>query len=315
MPPDSFAAGQGAARSINSTDSDEAVTVVVTVDAELYQQRLEANECTYSTACRRSAADGTAYCPRHLKKTRKRVAARMEQIRDQREAAGLWRSCGHPKKLGQRCAVCAAKRPERIVDDAVTASVTAHQTDPFRRDSDGWKRYRGKGRRGAPGAAVNDEQDLHDATKALERGRQALAYARSPEVERLPRIQKRAVLNEALAHLGLAGRTLGEVTQRNQGRGPARAGVDDTAGATWDYAKPADAVEIAQARVGEYVYAPPVEPTGKKKDPGGRRTPPDLAPLRAALAARGLALAPEGAFYWVIVGQAGGSCRGEGATP
>lgn len=203
-----------------------------------------------------------------------------------------------------------ASRPERLTEDAIHGEVHAAPTpDPFRRDSDGWRRYRGKGRRGAPGAAVNDEQDLADATKALERGRQALAYARSEEVQSLPRIQKRAVLNEALAHLGLAGRTLGEVTQRNQGRGPTRAGGDDTAGATWDYAKPSDAAEIAQARVGEYVYAPPQEPTGKKKDPAARRSPPDLAPLRAALAARGLALAPEGAFYWVVV------ATGQGATP
>lgn len=195
-----------------------------------------------------------------------------------------------------------ANRPERLTEDAIHGEVHAAPTsDPFRRDSDGWRRYRGQGRRGAPGAAVNDERDLADVTKALDRGRRALVYARSPEVEALPRIQKRAVMNEALAHLGLAGRTLGEVTARNSGRGPVKAAGDETAGATWDYAKPSDAAEIAQARAGEYVYAPPVEPTGKKKDPAGRRTPPDLAPLRAALAARGLALAPEGAFYWVIV--------------
>ncbi len=208
-----------------------------------------------------------------------------------------------------------------IPRSSVRASVdSADGPDPFRRDSDGWRRYRGKGRRGAPGAAVNDEQDLQDASKALERGRQALAYARSEEVEALPRIQRRAVLNEALAHLGLAGRTLGEVTQRNQGRGPVRTASDDTAGATWDYTKPSDAPEIsAQARVGEYVYAQPVDPTGKKKDPAARRTPPDLGPLRAALAARGLALAPEGAFYWVIVEAREQAARAriasQGATP
>jgi hypothetical protein len=116
-------------------------------------------------------------------------------------------------------------------------------------------------------------------------------------VQALPKIQRAGVRNEALAHLGLVARTVEEVAARNRGK-TASEGADGT----WTYAKPADAAAIAQGgRVGEYVYAPPIDPPGSKKDPGARRTPPDLAPLRAALAARGLALAPEGAFYWVIV--------------
>jgi hypothetical protein len=173
--------------------------------------------------------------------------------------------------------------------------------DPWRKDSDGWNRYRGKGRRGAPGAAVNDAEDLRYALQTLERGAQALAYSRSPEVQELPRIQRRAVVNEALSHLGLAGRTLGDVAARNRERGPR---ATPSADATWDYAKPADLAELAAARVGDYVYAPPVDVApgqGPGQHPSARRTPPDLAPLREALAERGLALAPEGAFYWLIV--------------
>ena len=266
------------------------------MDAETYQTRLEDNACTGAAGCKRPTEDGSSLCKRHRKMQLKRQQRSMAKLRDRWEADGRCRGCGTPKKLDRRCAVCAARRPERIRDEAVNAAVNATTSDPFRRDNDGWKRYRGKGRRGPPAAAVNDEQDLADATKALERGRQALAYARSPEVQALPKIQRAGVRNEALAHLGLVARTVEEVAARNRGK-TASEGADGT----WTYAKPADAPAIAQARAGEYVYAPPIDPPGSKKDPGARRTPPDLAPLRAALAARGFALAPEGAFYWVIV--------------
>src|SRR5678816_4364905 len=167
------------------------------MDAETYQTRLQDNACTGATGCRRAPEDGSSLCKRPRKKQLKRQRQSMAKIRDRWEAEGKCRTCGTPRKEGQRCAVCAARRPERVTDGAVNIAVNA-TPDPFRRDSDGWKRYRGKGRRGAPGAAVNDEQDLADATKALERGRQALAYARSEEVQSLPRIQKRAVLNLSL---------------------------------------------------------------------------------------------------------------------
>jgi hypothetical protein len=256
--------------------------------------------------------DGASECRRHLKAKRRRAKLYQQRLRDRRTASGQCGGCGTPRKPGARCAVCAARRPERIPVEAIDAVVDDGRRDAFRRDNDGWKRYRGKGRRGPPAAAVNDEQDLADATKALERGRQALAYARSPEVQALPKIQRAGVRNEALAHLGLVARTVEEVAARNRGK-TASEGADGT----WTYAKPADAAAIAQARAGEYVYAPPIDPPGSKKDPGARRTPPDLAPLRAALAARGLALAPEGAFYWVIVELQAGrpAAPRAGATP
>lgn len=263
------------------------------MDSETYQTRLIDNACTGSAGCRRPTVDGTSQCKRHLKAARRRSKLAKRRQRDRLAAQGKCRSCGTPRKPKQRCAVCAAKRPERIRVGAVHAAVNG---DPFRRDNDGWKRYRGKGRRGAPGAAASDDQDLVDATKALERGRQALAYARSPEVQALPKIQRAGVRNEALAYFGRVVRTVEEVAARNRGRTAAADGAEGT----WTYGKPADAAEVAQARVGEYVYAPPIDPPGRK-DPGGRRAPPDLGPLRAALAARGLALAPEGAFYWLIV--------------
>lgn len=97
----------------------------------------------------------------------------------------------------------------------MTAAVAANPADPFRRDNDGWKRYRGKGRRGPRAAGVTDEADLRDAEKALEAGRLALAYARSPEVKAMPRIQRAGVKQEAVAKLALSAGLLAEVVQRN----------------------------------------------------------------------------------------------------
>ncbi len=112
--------------------------------------------------------------------------------------------------------VCIAKRPERITVGDVHVEVDATRGDQWRKDGDGWKRYRGKGKRGPAGAAVNDEQDLKDAEKALESGRKALAYARSAEVAGMPRIQRTGVKNEALGYLALAARFLDEVVDRNK---------------------------------------------------------------------------------------------------
>ena len=246
----------------------------------------------------------------------------MRKLRDRREAAGQWRGCGHPKNPGKRCAICAARRPERISDEAVTVELRQNRGDPFRRDNDGWKRYRGKGRRGAPGAAVNDEQDLRDALKHLERGTQALAYARSAEVQALPRIQRRAVMEEAVDRLGLVGRAVIEVVQRNAAQGGTTehhgmspgvrntnpAGAESANDETMDYASPRQAAQLAAAaRSGMHVYAPPRDAAGARKVKSGAAEmpkPPDLEPLRAALAVRGLWLSDEGAFYWLVVERA-----------
>jgi len=254
-------------------------------------------------------------------KARKAAIATMRKVRDRREALGQWRGCGHPKN-GERCAVCAARRPERLTVEAVKAKFTQDRGDPFRRDNDGWKRYRGKGRRGAPGAAVNDEQDLRDAIKHLERGTQALAYARSAEVQALPRIQRRAVMDEAVDRLGLVGRAVSEVVQRNAATGGTTVQPRMSPGArnttpyraepaqdeTLDYASPRQAAQLATAaKAGMHVYAPPRDAAGARKVKSGAAEmpkPPDLEPLRSALAARGLGLSDEGAYYWLVVERA-----------
>ena len=62
-------------------------------------------------------------------------------------------------------------------------------------------------------------------------------------------------------------------------------------GPTWEYV-PAVCAEIAAGvSVGDLVYNPSIEP---------EPDPPDLAGLRVALAARGLRLEDQGAFYWLV---------------
>jgi hypothetical protein len=87
--------------------------------------------------------------------------------------------------------------------------------DQWRRDGDGWARFRGKGKRGAPPQIVSDSQDLDMALSTLERGRKALVYAHSPEVKERGRVQRKGAMNEAAAIIALAARILDEVVDRN----------------------------------------------------------------------------------------------------
>jgi len=154
---------------------------------------------------------------------RARAKAGMARLRAARVAEGKCGGCGTPRAPGKRCGVCVVRR-KRVPDDGVNGEVNGNEPaggDPWRKDGDGWARYRGQGRRGAPTAATNDEQDLHAALETFERGRAALIYARSPEVEALPRIQKRSVRDEAAGLLALAARFLDEIVDRNRSKGGA----------------------------------------------------------------------------------------------
>lgn len=185
------------------------------MDAETYQARLLDNKCTGAAGCQRTPEDGASQCKQHLYAQRKRQRKSMAGLRARREANGECLTCGTPRKLGQKCVVCVARRTDRIPDEAVNASVNVNPADPFRRDNDGWRRYRGKGRRGPRAASVGDEQDLRDAEKQLEAGRKALAYARSPEVQAMPRIQRAGAKSAAVAHLALAAGFVADVVARN----------------------------------------------------------------------------------------------------
>lgn len=62
-------------------------------------------------------------------------------------------------------------------------------------------------------------------------------------------------------------------------------------GPTWEYVPAQCASIAAEVQAGDLVYNPSIEP---------EPDPPDLAALRVALAARGLRLEDQGAFYWLV---------------
>lgn len=91
----------------------------------------------------------------------------------------------------------------------------------------------------------------------------------------------------------------------------------DCGSVIWEYTGGHHARPIAeQAEPGNLVYAPP-DPViaghraharnmeGRSVDLPPRPAPPDLQPLRDALAARGYALESAGPFYWRIITLAG----------
>lgn len=183
-----------------------------------YMEKKLAGICTWHR-CTREPADGALLCAKHLAKHRKGDAKRKRDVRAARRDAGLCAFCEN-KSDTYRCPTCAVKS-NMIPRSSVRGSVSPDggaASDPWRKDGDGWARYRGQGRRGAPTAATNDEQDLHAALETFERGRAALAYAYSPEVAALPRIQRRSVRDEATALLALAARFLDDIVERNRGK-------------------------------------------------------------------------------------------------
>lgn len=179
-------------------------------------RKAEVGRCT---RCKRTGLpDGAAMCDRCRKRYRKAHRKYQRERRQEARDRGLCGVCLKVKSEAYRCAACVV-RQGRVPPSIAAQKPGQNQGDQWRADGDGWARYRGKGQRGAPGAAVNDEQDLASAADALEKGRIAMRYARSPQVLALPRIQRRGALNEAIAQLALAARFLDDVVERNSDDG------------------------------------------------------------------------------------------------
>lgn len=157
-------------------------------------------------------------CQQHLEEARAAKRAYAKARRERETAAGRCaEGCGRRTRR-HRCEVCSirygaipAKKVEQRVDNGAPSA-----SDQWRADPDGFKRYRGRGRRGAPATGVNDERDLADALDALTKGREGLEYARSPLVQALPRIQRRDAINAATSLLALAARFIDDVVDRNK---------------------------------------------------------------------------------------------------
>jgi hypothetical protein len=176
-----------------------------------YEERKLAGVCTRG-ACGKLAEDGYQLCAGHRRRKNRVDRMSAKRVRAARLDAGKCLQCGEPSKTA-RCPGCVIKA-DRVKPSTGIGHSVGH--DEWRRDSSGWERYRGKGHRGAPSAAINDDQDLRSALDALERGRQSLAYAHSDEVRQLGRISRRSARDAAAAILAMAARFIFEVVERNQ---------------------------------------------------------------------------------------------------
>ena len=180
-----------------------------------YQERKLDRRCT-RYRCKAQAVDGSQLCKRHGAADRKANASSHRRLRRERRDAGLCAcGCGQksPTWLAPSCAIRLGRVPRSAVPPAVP-NRGGRSGGVWRDDADGWNRFRGRGRRGAPPAGANDESDLRMILVAIQRGTEGLAYARSPAVQQLGRISRQAALNESAALFAHAARGLDDLVER-----------------------------------------------------------------------------------------------------
>ena len=171
--------------------------------------------CTYGR-CGKPLAPDSLLCERHLRKERRRKNRQQKALRAARAAKGRCVTCNE-KSETYRCPKCVINEGRVKPTTGEARGEAMEQGDQWRRDANGWERFRGKGHRGAPPASVNDDQDLMSALGQLEKGRHALLYAHSPEVKAVGRHKQRDARAAAAAMLALAARLVAEVVERNSG--------------------------------------------------------------------------------------------------
>lgn len=183
---------------------------------EMHYSRKAGEQCT-RLGCGAAPVGDAQLCERHLADARESNRQSMRRTRQTRRADGLCAECGKVKSETYRCAGCAVRLgriPSTGVDGGVDVEVS--EEERWRRDNDGWARYRGRMRRGKPPVADTDREDLEYAMRSLQRALEGLAYARRPEVAALPRIQRAAVEAEWVAHVGHAARFCEDIQDRHK---------------------------------------------------------------------------------------------------
>lgn len=175
-----------------------------------YEDRKLSGLCTVN-ACKSLAEDGYQFCSRHRELRNRRKRRRQRVLRAELSSAGKCIGCRKPSQT-YRCPACRIRDRTNLPSRSEAKSEVS---DPFRRDNDGWARYRGKGKRGAPPQADIDADDLASALSELERGRQALIYAHSEPVKKIGRHAHRDAKAAAAGILALAAGFIAEVVQRN----------------------------------------------------------------------------------------------------
>lgn len=156
--------------------------------------------------CRRDLTDAEAevsdLCAPHLADKRARQAKSEKRARSARRRNGMCAECGAVKSKRYYCPGCLVKvgrtPKSSAVDNAVDKSARiAARTS---RRNEGRDRYRGRPRRGRPSDVDEATLDRDDIIRLAHLWCDGIAYAKSPEVQALPRIQRRDALEAAIDH-------------------------------------------------------------------------------------------------------------------
>lgn len=186
----------------------------------LYLRRKLAGNCV---RCGDPADPDANLCRPHLEEQRARTRASMSKRRDLLRKARKCIDCTKPsRKL--RCRPC---HKRKLVADAERGGVNTgalgvhtsgddHPDPTWRRDSEGWMRYRGQAKRGRQETAALDEQDIAYALDAILKAQHGQKLTQTPQVRELPRIQREAAAREWLALLDLAERFFDDVRRRHK---------------------------------------------------------------------------------------------------
>jgi hypothetical protein len=186
-----------------------------------YLERKLAGLCTRA-GCRRSASEESCLCEKHRRDAVRRSVKAKAKARASRRAQGLCAECGVVKTKRYRCSSCLIRFgrfkqrvPNTEVDKVVR--ISERTTVGSFAGEEGRARYRGaQGRRGAPGVVREDSVDFADALKYIERGRQGVIHALSPEVKELPLAQRREVMRAALSQADHGARFIDSILERHK---------------------------------------------------------------------------------------------------
>lgn len=177
------------------------------------------------------------------------------------------------------------------------------------KDSDGRVRYRGQQKRGQQPKWQLNLQDVRHVRMDFETFEKAVRILATPEARQRHAGDREKVEREAAVVGGSMIRRTDDILERlGHPRNQSPTGLPDPdelpdpEDDTLNYKRSTDAARIAAAAtVGQLIYAPPLDVVSGRRETGKQSKPPDLGPLRAALAAKGLGLESEGAFYWRVV--------------
>lgn len=298
----------------------EAVTLARAEKAALsYEARKQGPRCT---RCERKAKDDSQYCVRCHREQKRLKRESWARKYEKRLAANLCVRCPgddpNPATEGSTaCLGCRIKRNRVKISDGgldVDLERAARIAAATSRDIEGRNgrvRYRGQQKRGQQPKYQLNVQDLRHVKEDFTTFERAINILAKPETQQM-HASDRVEVERNTAEVGerMIRRT-GDILERlghfKERHGPrpgesAAADIDPDSDGTLNYKRPSDASKIAAAATpGVLIYAPPLDVTSGRRETGKDSRPPDLAPLRAALAARGLGLVDEDAYYWRVV--------------